>query len=94
MKVRKNAKQKNFTVDNEMYTKNQLKEMLEKRVIYWDDEHFEQRSDYPEWFNFDETHFIIFASDCNEIKVIYDDESEFYATVAITKTGEKIYITL
>lgn len=94
MKVRKNAKQRNFTLDNEMYTQSEIKRLLDNKIIFWLDENFEQRSDYPEWFEFDKTRFIIFASDCDEVKVVYDEELEFYTTVAITKTGEKIYITL
>lgn len=94
MKVRKNANQRNFIIDKDNYTKYEIEHFLNNNVIYWLDENLEQHSDLPEWWKFDETQFIIFASDCEEIKVVYDEEYGFYKTIVITKTGEKINITL
>ena len=94
MKIRKNAEQRNFTVNKDMYTVANLKDMLDYHMIYWFDENLNQKSEYPEWWKFDETSFIVFAEDCEEVKVIYDTEFNFYTTVVITKSGSKIYVNV
>ena len=94
MKVLKRAEQKNFRIAKDMYTEWTLKEMLNNQVIYWLDEDLEQHSDLPEWWKFKDTEFIIFAEDCEEIKVVYHKEWGFYTNIVTTKTGKEIYIEL
>lgn len=38
--------------------------------------------------------FRIYASDCDEIKVIYNKDYGMYQTIVITKLGEQIAVTI
>ena len=94
MKILKTAEQRNFEVDKESYTVNELWDLIRKETIFS--------------FNGDFTHKIydsicdvsmrdtyrIYADDCKEVKVIYNKEYGAYENIVVTKSGMKIHITL
>lgn len=96
MKVLKSAKQKNVILDNDFYTYNQLKEMLEARTIFYFNERLEESYDVSliYWNEYSGMEFRLFLEKVQEIKVVYDKKYEFYTNVAILKDGTKLYIKL
>ena len=93
MKIRKNAEQKNFIVNKDFYTRNELLSMARKKIIFCIDESFNARyiTDISE---VEDTCFRIFTDMCKEVKVIYDKSFGYYTTVAITDNDMMIYVCL
>lgn len=78
MKIKKTAKQKNFTIDRDRYSDMDIVAMQKKRIIF--------RCNEADVFRID-------TSICKEVKVIVDD-SGYYATVVITVNNEMFYINI
>lgn len=94
MKVLKRAEQKNFIVNKDMYTENDIENLMYQGFVFWFDDNMATRMDSVEWFKYDETVFRIYAENIEEIKVVYNKEYGFYETVAILYNGDTIHITL
>lgn len=94
MNILKSAQQKNFVVDREMYTSDKLLDLVKRGVIFSFDEKFEHKNFECVWDINLNDEFRIYASDCNEIKVIYNKDYGFYQVIVITKAGEQIPITI
>lgn len=95
MKILKNAQQKNFRVDKEMYTEYQLTKLLAQSKIhrhpmyyYYKEEGDFKHAELYEW------HLVVFTNDCKEVKVIYDKEIGLYRTIAILNDNTEISIEL
>ena len=86
MKIRKTAEQKNFQVDTTFYTERELREFEEEHLIT------DLHKVYPDCVF--EEHFVVFADDCTDIKVIYIDTIGSYATVVDTKDGTTIAVEI
>lgn len=86
MKILKTAEQQNFIVDIAYHSTRDLQDMQRNGEIGT----IESKCGISGCDN----ELRVFASDCDEIKVVYEKEYGCYKTVAILKTGKKAYITL
>lgn len=93
MKIRKNAEQKNFIVDKDYYTKDELLTMAQKKIIFCLIEFFDIRY-ITNIRQVKGCCFRIFADMCKEVKVVYDKNSGCYETVVITDDDQLIHICL
>ena len=96
MKIRKNSEVRNFEVNRWYVTDKEIIELLNNgicEIFTYPD--FEQISDY-EYINImsDDYTVRIFASDCEEVKVIYSKEYNNYINVVVTKDGKTIPVIL
>ena len=94
MKILKSAQQKNFVVDKGMYTHSKLLDLVKRGVIFSFDENTTTRIMIMNGDIGLNDVFRIYASDCNEIKVIYNKDYGIYQTIVITKAGEQIAVTI
>ncbi len=97
MKVLKSAEQKNIIIDTEMYTVPELLELFKYGCWYlYNNEICQNEDDYQWIYQTNKLELRISTSALNEIKVVYDKEFGFYATVATLKNHENkmIYIRL
>ena len=94
MKILKKAQQKNIEVNTDFYNVYQINEMLDRRLIFYLDEEFNEKYDNISSFDLFEGEytFRIFTSNLKELKVVSDDG--YYTTIAITNEGEKLYVKL
>lgn len=96
MKIRKNSKVRNFEVDRFYFTEKKLLELLDNRTceifMY---PYFERITDYKDINIMSDGYTVrIFASNCENIKVIYNNEYNNYINVVVTKEGKTIPIIL
>ena len=94
MKILKKAQQKNIEVNTDFYNVYQINEMLDRKLIFYLDEKFNEKHDNISSFDLFEGEytFRIFTSNLKELKVVSDDG--YYTTIAITNEGEKLYVKL
>ena len=95
MKIRKNAEQRNFIVNKDIYTLNELVELckLGYIVCYSTDSFNEKKIDsILDIYGGDI--FRIYASDCTNVKVIYNSKYGWYENVVVVKDGTQISIVL
>lgn len=93
MKIRKDAEQKNFIVDKDYYTENELLLMARQKIIFCFDEFYDIRY-ITNISQVEGSCFRIFADICKEVKVVYDKNSGCYETVVITENDQLIHICL
>lgn len=94
MKIRKNADQKNFIVDREYYTDRELFELFEVGLAAIFTDTLDRKKVESVWDIEREDEVRIFTCDCAEVKVSYSTEYGCYETIAVTKSGLKVHITL
>ena len=94
MKILKKAQQKNIEVNTDFYNVYQINEMLDRKLIFYLDEEFNEKYDNISSFDLFEGEytFRIFTNNLKELKVVSDDG--YYTTIAITNEGEKLYVKL
>ena len=94
MKILKKAQQKNIEINTDFYNVYQINEMLDRKLIFYLDEEFNEKYDNISSFDLFEGKFTfrIFTSNLKELKVVSDDG--YYAIIAITNDGEKLFIKL
>ena len=94
MKILKKASQKNIEINTDFYNVYQINEMLDRKLIFYLDEEFNEKYDNISSFDLFEGEytFRIFTSNLKELKVVLDDG--YYTTIAITNEGEKLYVKL
>lgn len=102
MKIKKNAQQKNFIVNKDYYTEDELLTMSIQKIIFCYSEFFDIRY----LTNIQQVRYItnirqvegccfrIFADMCKEVKVVYDKNSGCYETVVITDDDQLIHVCL
>lgn len=96
MKVLKRAEQKNFVIDNLMYTTKELQDMLDNNEAVV----FDMSKPYPECISgkqlqacgTSEDDVRIFATDVTDVKVICHEGH--YVTVAIGTNGKRYFVNL
>ena len=96
MKIRKNSEVRNFEVNRWYVTDKEIIELLNNGTCeIFTSRSFEQVTDY-EYINImsDDYTVRIFASDCEEVKVIYNKEYNNYINVVVTKDGKTIPVIL
>ena len=96
MKIRKNSEVTNFEVNRWYLTDKEVIELLNNGICeIFTSRSFEQINDY-EYINImsDDYTVRIFASDCEEVKVIYSKEYDNYINVVVTKEGKTIPVIL
>lgn len=93
MKIRKNAEQKNFIVDKDFYTENELLSMSQQKIIFCLNEFYNIRY-ITNIRQVEDSCFRIFADECKEVKVVYNYSFGCYQTVVITNNNQIIYVTL
>ena len=96
MKIRKNSEVRNFEVNRWYFTDKEVLELLNNGICeIFTSNYFEQITDY-EYINImsDDYTVRIFASDCEEVKVIYSKEYNNYINVVVTKDGKIIPVIL
>lgn len=93
MKIRKNAKQKNFIVNKDYYTENELLLMSQQKIIFCFDEFYDIRY-LTNIHQVEGNCFRIFADMCKEVKVVYNKSFDCYETVVITDNDQLIHICL
>ena len=92
MKTLKSAKQKNVLVDGGWYTVDKINELLDKHVFFTFDVDFNVSYEHINYSDIDNLRLSL--DEVNELKVIYNKEIEFYATVAVLNDGNYIYVRL
>ena len=96
MKIRKNSEVRNFEINRQYVTDKEVLELLNNGTCeIFTYRSFEQITDY-EYINImsDDYTVRIFASDCEEVKVIYSKEYDNYINVIVTKEGKTIPVIL
>ena len=96
MKIRKNSEVRNFEVNRWYVTDKEVIELLNNGTCeIFTNNYFERITDY-EYINImsDDYTVRIFASDCEEVKVIYNKEYNNYINVVVTKDGKTIPVIL
>lgn len=93
MKIIKNAEQKNFIVDKDYYSDQELLLMARKKIIFSIDELYDIRY-ITDIRQVEDCCFRIFADMCKEVKVVYDNSFGCYKTVVITDNDQMINICL
>jgi hypothetical protein len=96
MKVLKNAEQKNVILDNDLYSWEQLRDMLNTEIIWYFDSDLRVSHDASliYWNEYHEKEFRVFLEDVEELKVVYNKEWGFYETIAVLKNGAKLHVKL
>ena len=94
MKILKKASQKNVEINTDFYNVYQINEMLDRKLIFYLDEDFNEKYDNISSFDLFEGEytFRIFTSNLKELKVVSD--GGYYTTIVITNEGEKLYVKL
>lgn len=82
MKILKRARQKNFTLDTEYYTKSEIEQMYDEEKIFNLKE-----------IGIDDDTPRVSTLDISEVKIVLSEYGD-YIPVAISKTGETIHIEL
>lgn len=93
MKIRKKAEQKNFVVDKDFYTEDELLLMSRQKIIFCLDELFNIRF-VTNIYQVEGCCFRIFADMCKEVKVVYDKDFGLYSTVVVTNNDQLIHVCL
>lgn len=93
MKIKKNAEQKNFIVNKDLYTEHELLSMSQQKTIFCLDELYNIRY-ITNIRQVEDSCFRIFANDCKEVKVVYNYSFGCYQTVVITNDNQIIYVCL
>lgn len=86
MRILKRAEQKNFEVEERMYTKNQLERFHQDDLVF-------QLRDIKYFEDSDDETYRVDSESVAKLDIILDEDG-FYRTVAVLKTGERIYISL
>ena len=96
MKVLKNAEQKNVILDNDFYSWQQLRDMLNAEIIWYFDSDLRVSYDASliYWNEYSEKEFRVFLENVEELKVVYNKEFGFYETIAVLKNGIKLHVKL
>lgn len=96
MKVLKNAEQKNVILDNDFYSWEQLRDMLNAEIIWYFDSDLRvsRETSLIYWNEYNEKEFRVFLEDVEELKVVYNKELGFYETIAVLKNGIKLHVKL
>ena len=92
MKVLKSATQKNVLVDYGWYTVNEINEFLDKHILFVLGDDFKESYEHVNYS--DVKNVRLFLNKVKELKVIYNQEIECYATVAVLNDGNYIYVRL
>ena len=92
MKVLKSATQKNVLVDYGWYTVNEINEFLDKHILFVLGDDFKESYEHVNYS--DVKNVRLFLNKVKELKVIYNQEMECYATVAVLNDGNYIYVRL
>lgn len=82
MKILKRARQKNFTLDTDYYTKSEIEQMYDEGKIF----NLKQ-------IGIDDETPRVSTLDISEVKIVLSEYGD-YIPVAISKTGETIHIEL
>lgn len=92
MKVLKNTEQKNFRIDTTCYRPFELEELEAHGII--DRPHYKMFVESKDWKMASEyrNHYVVFTSDCTDVKVRYNKDTGMYETVAITLTGHTLNV--
>ena len=96
MKIRKNSEVRNFEINRWYVTDKEILELLNNGTCeIFTYPSFERITDY-EYINIMSNDYTvrIFASDCEEVKVIYNKEYNNYINVVVTKDGKTIPVIL
>lgn len=93
MKILKKAEQKNFTINHEYYTVNEINNMLATKEIFYFGVGCETKYEPVGGWELDDHTYRIFSDNLAEVKVILD-EDKFYATVAIGKNGKTYFVNI
>lgn len=93
MKIRKSAKQKNFIINKDFYTEDELLLMAREKTIFCLDELYDIRY-ITNIYQVKGCCFRIFADMCKEVKVVYNKTSGYYDTVVVTENDQLIHICL
>lgn len=93
MKIRKNAEQKNFVINKDFYTDDELLIMAREKNIFCIDEVFDIRY-ITNVQQVKDSCFRIFTDMCKEVKVVYNKTFGYYETVVITNNDQLIHICL
>ena len=93
MKVLKSATQKNVLVDYSWYTVNEINEFLDKHILFILGDDFKESYEHVNYYS-DVKNVRLFLHKVKELKVIYNRETECYATVAVLDDGNFIYVRL
>lgn len=93
MKILKHAEQKNFIVNKDMYTERTIQALMDMGFVFWFDDNFTEHYTTSKWL-WDEKEYRVYASNIEEIKVIYNKEYGFYETIAKMFNKEIIHINL
>lgn len=96
MKIRKNSEVRNFEVDRSYLKYKEVIELLNNGTCeIFTSRLFAPITDY-EYINIMSNDYTvrIFASDCEEVKVIYNKEYNNYINIVVTKYGETIPVIL
>lgn len=93
MKVLKTARQKNFRINQEYYREDEIEAMLVNGII---DRPFidSEKERGIGCCNYKEQYICLYASNCKEVKVVYDKDFECYDTVAITHNNMVLHVTI
>lgn len=90
MKIRKNAEQKNITLDMGAYTLSEKLQMLFDKEVFYINGYEISFSDE----DYEGQELRLSCSDLDEIKVEYNKDYDCYCNVAIGKNGKKYYVSL
>lgn len=80
---------RNFIVDKDFYTENELLTMSQQKIIFCLDEFYNIRF-ITNIRQVEDSCFRIFADDCKEVKVVYNYSFGCYQTVVITNDDQII----
>ena len=95
MKIRKNADQRNFIVNKDVYSLKELCELCKLGyIVCYPPDSFDAKRIDSILDIFGGDIFRIYASDCTNVKVIYNTKYGFYENVVETKDRTQISIIL
>lgn len=90
MRILKNAEQANVIVNKDFYTLAQINDMLEKKIIFYFDESYNEQ--HEELWTMNNVDLRVFTCNCKDIKVVCKDGQ--YMNVVTTLDGLEIFVTL
>lgn len=80
-------------MDKDFYTENELLSMSQQKIIFCLDEFYNIRY-ITNIHQVEDSCFRIFADECKEVKVVYNNSFGCYQTVVITNNNQIIYVCL
>lgn len=92
MKIAKRAQQKNFIINTDFYTSQQIKEMLQLKEIFFINTDFTISHSFDKWRKLDCPELRIYTADLTDIKVALIDG--YYQTIAVGKNAITYYVVI